>query len=68
MTRTGLKSFVMLVALSAVSSASFSAPPAPDETLNRLAGYRHWASIKGEPGQVKVLPAGVPVDLSSTAT
>jgi hypothetical protein len=68
MKRTAIKSFAMLAVLSAVSAVSFSAPTAPDETLKELAGYRQWPSIKGEPGQITVLPASIqPANIPSVA-
>jgi hypothetical protein len=68
MKRTAIKSFAILAVLSAVSAVSFSSTPAPDETLKELAGYRKWASIKGEPGQIKFLPASIqPANIPSVA-
>ena len=67
MKRTAIKSFAILAVLSAVSAVSFSAPAPPDETLKELAGYRQWASIKGEPGRIKVLPDSTSVDTASLA-
>jgi hypothetical protein len=64
MRKTPLQIFALAAVLSAVSAASFSSTPAPDETLKSLAGYRQWASVKGEPGRVTVVPDSVPIDTS----
>lgn len=59
MKRNTLKLFAALAVLSAVSAVSFSAPAAPDETLKQLNGYRQWASVKGEPGRISLVPDSV---------
>jgi hypothetical protein len=67
MRKTPLQVFALAAVLAAVSAVSLSAPAAPDETLRELAGYRQWASVKGEPGQIKALPDGASVDPSAIA-
>lgn len=54
-----LKLLAALAVLSSVSAVSFSAPAAPDETLKQLNGYRQWASVRGEPGRISVVPDSV---------
>lgn len=65
MTKTVLKVFAMMAVLSSVAAVSLSAPAAPDATLKEMAGYRQWTSIKGEPGQIKLLPANVAVPVEN---
>ena len=62
MTRNTLKLFAALAVLSSVSAVSFSATAAPDETLKALAGYRQWASVKGEPGRITLAVSSVPIE------
>lgn len=59
MRKTTLQIFVLTAVLSSVSAVSFSAPAAPDETLKQLNGYRQWASVRGEPGRVSLVPDSV---------
>lgn len=60
--RKTLKLLAVFAVLSAVSAVSFSAPAAPDETLKQLNGYRQWASVRGEPGRISVVPDSVRFD------
>ncbi|HEV7892790.1 MAG TPA: hypothetical protein VGP08_19400 [Pyrinomonadaceae bacterium] len=59
MRKTPLQIFALAAVLSAVSAVSFSATAAPDETLRELVGYRQWASVRGEPGRISLVPDGV---------
>lgn len=61
MRKTSLQIFALTAVLSAVSAVSFSATAAPDETLKALAGYRQWASVKGEPGRITLAASSVPI-------
>ncbi|HVF43059.1 MAG TPA: hypothetical protein VM936_08615 [Pyrinomonadaceae bacterium] len=65
MRKTTLQIFASAAVLSAVSAVSFGAHAAPDETLKALAGYRQWASARGEPARVTSIPDGTPVDASA---
>lgn len=58
LTKTVLKVFAMLAVLSSVSAVSLSAPAGTDATLEAMAGYRQWTRMKGEPGQLKIVPGG----------
>ncbi len=64
MSKRPLQIFALAAVLSAVSAVSLSSTPAPDEALKELAGYRQWASVKGEPGRVTVAPDSVSIDTS----
>lgn len=62
MRKTPLQIFALAAVLSAVSAVSLSAPAAPDETLKALAGYRRWASVRGEPGRITLTALSVPIE------
>jgi hypothetical protein len=71
MKKTPLQIFALAAVLSAVGGlslgASQGARASKDATLEALAGYRQWASVRGEPGRVTLAMSSVPIDASEIA-